>query len=88
MTGSVSVFKFYAILSKPHKLLLGLGFFSAIATGLLFPSIALIMGEVVGTFDPTSHDDIAQLMKELLFKILLIAGVLWLNGYLYYAIFQ
>jgi len=67
--------------------MLTIGFISAVVTGLLFPSIALIMGEVVGTFDPDNTQQIDELMKELLLKILLIAMVLWFCGYVYYAFF-
>jgi ATP-binding cassette subfamily B (MDR/TAP) protein 1 len=68
--------------------MLFIGFLSAIITGLMMPSLAIIMGEVISTFDPGNGSSISDIMKQLLGTVLAIAAILWFNGYVYFAFFQ
>jgi hypothetical protein len=80
--------KFYGILNKKNKILLGMAFFSSFAAGLLTPSIAVFFGSVTGSFDPRNGTSIDKIMTELLKKIFAVAMCLWFLGYLQYAFMQ
>jgi hypothetical protein len=58
------------------------GYIFAFLTGCLMPSIALVMGELIGSFDPREEKNINELMLDLFSKIMTIAALLWLMGYL------
>ena len=85
---SISVNKFFTVLSPGNKVLVGVAYASAFLAGLGYPSIALVMGSITKTFDPQSKDSISDVMLELLQNIMIIAFSLWALGYLYYALFQ
>jgi ABC-type dipeptide/oligopeptide/nickel transport system permease subunit len=85
---SLPLSKFYTILNTKNKILLGIAFFASFTAGLLMPSIAVVMGSVVGSFDPRNGTSIDEIMGELLKKILAVAFVLWFLGYVQYAFMQ
>jgi len=85
----VSISKYFSELQGVEKFLLIFGYICAIGAGLIMPSVAVIMGEVVGAFDPNKiEEDIAELMKGLMRGILIISFSLWIIGYIYYSFFQ
>ena len=46
------------------------------------PSISIVMGEVVETFDPRTSNRIDEIMFDLFKVILVISAILWFFGYL------
>jgi ABC-type multidrug transport system fused ATPase/permease subunit len=76
------------MLSGSRRIMLFVGVLSAFCAGLLFPSIAVIMGEVLSNFDPANATNVDELMRQLLLTILLISSILWICGYLFYAFMQ
>ena len=85
---SLPIMKFYSVLEGKHRVMLAIGFFASFAAGLLMPSIALVMGNVTGAFDPSSENSIDEIMGDLLKKILAVAMTLWFFGYVQYAFMQ
>ena len=63
------------------------GFIAAFGAGVVMPSISIMMGSVAGTFDPSNKNNIDEIMYSLLGRILIVAAVLWMLGYIYYAFF-
>ena len=84
----VPITKFFSVLSPGNKVLVGIAYISAFLAGLGYPSIALVMGSITGSFDPQQETNISDVMLGLLQNIMIIAFSLWFLGYLYYALFQ
>lgn len=65
------------------------GVIGAILAGVLYPCVAIVMGEIVDTFDPSNTpEDMLEDMKWLL-TIFLIIGILsWITTYMYFAFSQ
>jgi hypothetical protein len=74
-------------LNGKNKAILGLASFAAFTAGLLLPSLALVLGGVTRTFNPSSDESIKEVMSKLFLNILLVAFVVWFLGYLQYALF-
>lgn len=84
---TVSVFKFFRTLNNSNKILLAVAFFFAVVNGMVFPSIGIVMGEVTGAYDPKNADIVDDIMLELLRSISIVGAVMWITGYIYYALF-
>jgi ABC-type bacteriocin/lantibiotic exporter with double-glycine peptidase domain len=65
-----------------------MAYLSAFLSGLGYPSLAIIMGSITNTFDPNSENSIKQTMLDLLKNIMIVAALLWILGYMQYALFQ
>ena len=85
---SVSAARFFATLGGWELALLLLAFLACFTNGLVYPSIGLVLGEVAAAYDPAHGDRVEAIMLDLLKKICLAAGFLWVTGYIYYSLFQ
>ena len=50
-----SIFRMYKNLKTPQKLQICIGFFAALAAGVVYPYISIIMGEILSIFDTTKE---------------------------------
>jgi ABC-type multidrug transport system fused ATPase/permease subunit len=65
------------------------GVICAAISGLVSPSIAVILGTVLETYSPdVSQEEIAAQMIDLLQIMSVIAVILWVSGYLQYSLLQ
>jgi len=66
-----------------------MGFLFACIAGLLSPLVAVVMGKVLGIYDPrATEEEIKAGMLELMQFIGIIASILWVTGYVQYAFLQ
>ena len=82
--GLFSAFKYG---SRCDKFMVFCGVLSSIISGLFMPSIALVMGDIVAIFDPNSPvEKVREELWGLLKMIGVLASILWVFGYLQYAL--
>ena len=62
------------------------GWIFAMLSGMLMPSLALFIGQLTGNYKEGASDPDTK-MLELLKILLIVAGIVWLFGGLYYAFF-
>jgi len=68
---------------RTDKILICLGYFFAIVTGLGIPSFTFLMGDVVVNFtDPTKS--LSDAINPLALKFTIIGGVMFATSYLYF----
>ena len=68
---------------RTDKILICLGYFFAILTGLGIPSFTFLMGDVVVNFtDPTKS--LSEMINPLALKFTIIGGVMFVTSYLYF----
>jgi ATP-binding cassette, subfamily B (MDR/TAP), member 1 len=85
---SIPIRQFFTLLSGRYKVMVIVAYIAAFCAGLGFPSIALVMGSITKTFDPSGTGSIAENMFALFKNIMIIAAVMWCLGYIYYSFFQ
>jgi len=71
-----------------EKWLLFFAFFCVTVNGFIFPSISIVMGRLIRSFDPYQEVSVKDSMLEVLKFCSMIGGGLWVTGFIYYAIFQ
>jgi hypothetical protein len=60
----------------------------ALAAGFLYPFIAIVMGEITGSYHPRETvDGMNERITALFYQIMVVAAVLWLLGYAYHTVF-
>ena len=60
----------------------------AFCAGLLYPFIAIVMGEITGSYHPQeTADGLNTRVTALMYQILVVAAALWLLGYAYHTVF-
>jgi len=71
------------------KTLMAIGVVMGILGGVVYPMMALIFGELIDIFDPHKTDEeVNELFVKLAMWIGILAGVLWIAGYVQYAFLQ
>ncbi len=65
------------------KLLITLGYITAIATGAGLPSFVFIFGDIVNTFGPSQKDIVSQ-MGPISLTMIYIGLAIWATTYLYF----
>ena len=69
--------------------MVAIGTFFAIASAAIISSLAILLGDITNTFDPTtSSDAIMDQMRILLRNILLVGAAGAIASYFYYAFWQ
>ncbi|CDW75010.1 atp binding cassette subfamily b4 isoform 2 [Stylonychia lemnae] len=86
---SLPLRKFYTYASKKDKIMIIIGTLAAVATGILLPCFALIIGDLGEAFLPQNEPDYKRrLVKEISGQMALLAVGTWIAGYIYYAFWQ
>ena len=85
----ISLFKVMKYSDTKDKLMALIGVLFSILAGLVTPSIALVMGELIAIYDPRSTPEEINEGIEYLVKIIsIIAITLWIFSYLQYSFMQ
>ena len=80
---------FFRFLTGRDKALMIIGTCAAVITGVLLPSLSIIMGEITNTFDPdNSAEDIKDTMATLSGYIAIVGLGTWVFGYIYFSFWQ
>lgn len=60
-----------------------------IISGVLYPAVAIVMGDIINTFDPrnTPEDQLDE-MKRIMVIFLIVGIISWISTYMYFAFFQ
>ncbi|CDW86105.1 abc transporter [Stylonychia lemnae] len=86
---SLPLRKFYSYTNKKDKIMIIIGTLAAVATGILLPCFALIIGDLGEAFLPSNEPDYKRrLLKEISGQMALLAVGTWIAGYIYYAFWQ
>lgn len=86
MINLITLMKFF---STKDKLMALVGVICSVLAGLLLPSIAIVMGELIAIYDPRSTPEEINEGIEYLIKVICgIAITLWVLSYLQYAFMQ
>ena len=77
---------FFRYMSTKEKWLLTIGTIGSVLCGALLPALAVILGAITDTFDPSNKGaDLMETMKSITGYTCLIGGVTMIFGYFYYA---
>jgi hypothetical protein len=83
MIGLIQVYKFS---STKDKLMVLIGIICSMLGGLLLPSIAIIMGELIEIYDPyATEEQISDAMIYLIKVMAALASAIWVLSYMQYA---
>jgi ATP-binding cassette, subfamily B (MDR/TAP), member 1 len=81
--------KFFTYMTCKEKAMLIIGTIGAVCAGVLLPCIAIAMGAVTNTYNPSNtKDDVLDSMKLICLYICLVGLGTWLFGYFYFAFWQ
>lgn len=81
--------KFFTYMNCTQKFMMVIGTIGAIVAGVLLPSLAIVMGAVTNTYNPSNtKDQVLDQMKTITLYICLVGLGTWLFGYLYFAFWQ
>jgi len=80
--------KFFSLLSTSDKCLLYISYISSLVTGLFIPSVALVLGAVINSYDPASTSTVEEIMLELVWMALVVCAIIWIFGFISYSSFQ
>jgi hypothetical protein len=79
----VSVFKFYGTLSGSHGVLIRIAFVVCLLNGIIYPGFALAFGKVTEAYNPKNKDKVDDIMLEMFGILSIVAGYMWITGYIY-----
>lgn len=82
-------FKLFQHCTRTQKFLVGLGLLMGLICGGVSPAVAVVMGKVIYIFDPKyTTKEVNEMIIELLKFIAVLSSVLWVTGYMQYALLQ
>lgn len=83
-----SIWKLLGLLTPGARWLCFFAMLMAFCAGLLYPFIAIVMGEITGSYHPRQTvEGMNARITSLFYQILVVAAILWFLGYAYYTIF-
>lgn len=83
-----STWEMLSYMSGKQRALWIIGAINAFLTGLTLPGFAIVFGQVVETFDPSKGESILDVMANLFRSISILGGIIWIIGYIDYALLQ
>lgn len=85
---SIAFSKFFSVLERKDKFKVAFAIMSALISGVLFPSFALVMGGIFGSFRPGNEGQLSQSILEIIIPCCGVFVALWFFASVYYYMFR
>lgn len=77
---------FFRYVTVQDKIMMVIGSIAAVITGVLLPSVGVVVGEVTNSYSQDNNPhEIHESMQNLVGFICLVSGGIWFFGYVYYS---